>query len=43
MSRTVLAIDTATAAVIAGVLRRDQSGQVEVLAQRIAVDAHAHA
>jgi tRNA threonylcarbamoyl adenosine modification protein YeaZ len=43
MSRTVLVIDTATPAVIAGVLRRDESGRVEVLAQRIVVDAHAHA
>lgn len=43
MSRTVLGIDTATPAVIAGVLRRDESGRVEVLAQRIVVDAHAHA
>lgn len=43
MTRTVLAIDTATHAVIAAVLRRDGAGRIEVLAQRITVDAHAHA
>jgi tRNA threonylcarbamoyl adenosine modification protein YeaZ len=43
MTRLVLAIDTATAAVIAGVLRRDAEGNIETLAQRITVDAHAHA
>ena len=43
MTRLVLAIDTATAAVIAGVLRRDAAGNVETLAQRITVGAHAHA
>ena len=43
MTRTVLAIDTATPAVIAAVLRRDGAGRTEVLAQRITVDAHAHA
>jgi tRNA threonylcarbamoyl adenosine modification protein YeaZ len=37
----VLAIDTATPAVTAGVLRRDASG-VEVLAERVTVDARAH-
>lgn len=43
MTRTVLALDTATAAVIAGVLRRDGDGRVDTTAQRITVDAHAHA
>jgi len=40
---TVLAIDTATPAVVAGVLRREPDGTVSTLAQRITVDAHAHA
>jgi tRNA threonylcarbamoyl adenosine modification protein YeaZ len=43
VTRTVLAIDTATPAVIAAVVRRDDVGRIEVLAQRITVDAHAHA
>jgi tRNA threonylcarbamoyl adenosine modification protein YeaZ len=43
MTRTVLAIDTASPAVIVGVLRRAEDGTIENLAQRIAVDAHAHA
>ena len=43
MTRMVLAIDTATPAVVAGVLRRHDDGRIETLAQRIAVDAHAHA
>ena len=43
MTRIVLAIDTATPAVIASVLRRDSSGDIKLLAQRITVDAHAHA
>ena len=43
MSRTVLAIDTATPAVIAAVLRREDAGRIDVLAQRVTVDAHAHA
>ena len=43
VTRTVLAIDTATPAVIAAVLRRDDAGRTEMLAQRITVDAHAHA
>lgn len=38
----VLALDTATAAVTAGVLRRGPSG-VEVLAERVTVDPRAHA
>ena len=40
MSRVVLTIDTSTPAVVAGVLNRDTG---EVLAERIALDAHAHA
>ena len=43
MNRTVLAIDTATPAVIAAVLRREDAGRIDVLAQRVTVDAHAHA
>lgn len=43
MIHTVLAIDTATRAVIAAVLRRDEEAGIKVLAQRITVDAHAHA
>jgi tRNA threonylcarbamoyl adenosine modification protein YeaZ len=43
MTRVVLAIDTATPAVIAAVLRRESSGDIALLAQRITVDAHAHA
>ena len=43
MNRVILAIDTATPAVIAAVLRRDSSGDITVLSQRITVDAHAHA
>ena len=43
MTRTLLAIDTATREVIAAVLRRDDTGQIDVLSQRITVDAHAHA
>ncbi|MFM9034063.1 MAG: tRNA (adenosine(37)-N6)-threonylcarbamoyltransferase complex dimerization subunit type 1 TsaB [Mycobacterium sp.] len=43
MSRVVLAIDTSTPAVIAGVLRRHDDGRTETLAERIAVDVHAHA
>ena len=42
-ARTVLALDTATPAVIAAVLRRDADGGIATLAQRITVDAHAHA
>jgi tRNA threonylcarbamoyl adenosine modification protein YeaZ len=38
----VLAIDTATPAVTAGVVRRESSG-VEVLAERVTVDPRAHA
>ena len=38
MSRLVLAIDTATPAVTAGVVRCDESGD-EVLAERVTVDA----
>lgn len=43
VTRTVLAIDTATPAVIVGVLRRHDDGRIDSLAQRIAVDARAHA
>lgn len=42
MTRTVLAIDTATPAVIAGVVRRHDDGRIETVAQRVTVDAHAH-
>jgi tRNA threonylcarbamoyladenosine biosynthesis protein TsaB len=42
MSELILAIDTATPAVTAGVVRRD-GASVEVLAERITVDARAHA
>lgn len=42
MSSLILAIDTATPAVTAGVARRDGE-QIEVLAQRVTVDARAHA
>lgn len=42
MTRLVLAIDTATPAVTAGVVRHGPSG-VEVLAERVTLDARAHA
>lgn len=42
MSKIVLAIDTATPAVTAGVVRVDETG-AEVLAERVTVDARAHA
>ncbi len=42
MTEFVLAIDTATPAVTAGVVRRGPSG-VEVLAERVTIDARAHA
>lgn len=42
MSGLVLAIDTATPAVTAGVARRDASG-VKVLGERVTLDARAHA
>jgi len=38
----ILAIDTATPAVTAGIVRRDGGG-IEVLAERVTVDARAHA
>jgi tRNA A37 threonylcarbamoyladenosine modification protein TsaB len=41
--RTVLAIDTATAAVITGVVRRRGDGQIDTLAECITEGAHAHA
>jgi tRNA threonylcarbamoyl adenosine modification protein YeaZ len=39
----VLAVDTSTAVVIVGVLRRHDDGRIDTLAQRVASDAHAHA
>jgi tRNA threonylcarbamoyl adenosine modification protein YeaZ len=42
VSAVILAIDTATPAVTAGVVRRD-AGNIEVLAERVTVDARAHA
>ena len=42
MTEFVLAIDTATPAVTAGLVRRGPSG-VEVLAERVTIDARAHA
>lgn len=43
MSRIVLAIDTSSPAVVAGVVRRDEDGSIAEIAQRVARDAHAHA
>ncbi|MBO0677889.1 tRNA (adenosine(37)-N6)-threonylcarbamoyltransferase complex dimerization subunit type 1 TsaB [Mycolicibacterium sp. S2-37] len=43
MSRLVLALDTATPAVTAGVARHADGGEVTVLAERVTVDARAHA
>lgn len=43
MTDIVAAIDTATPAVVTGVLRRDADGAIHTLAERVAVDAHAHA
>ena len=43
MSVTILAIDTATPAVVAAVLRRADDGVISLCAERIVVDAHAHA
>jgi tRNA threonylcarbamoyl adenosine modification protein YeaZ len=43
MTRTVLALDTSTPAVIVGVLHRHGDGRIDTLIQRTAVDAHAHA
>jgi tRNA threonylcarbamoyl adenosine modification protein YeaZ len=42
VSSVILAIDTATPAVIAGIVRSDGDG-IEVLAERVTVDARAHA
>lgn len=42
MSRAVLAIDTATPAVLAAVLVRHGDGRADVLAERVTVDARAH-
>lgn len=43
MTRTVLVIDTSTPAVVAAVVRRHDDGRVDTLAERVAVDAQAHA
>lgn len=43
MTRTVLAIDTATPAVTAAVVHRDDGGVIAVAGQRVSVDARAHA
>lgn len=43
MTRTVLTIDTSTPGVIVGVLKRHDDGRIDTVAQRLAVDAHAHA
>ncbi|MGE0215025.1 tRNA (adenosine(37)-N6)-threonylcarbamoyltransferase complex dimerization subunit type 1 TsaB [Mycolicibacterium sp.] len=43
MSRLVVALDTATPAVTAAVVRRHDDGATEVLAERVTVDARAHA
>ena len=43
MSRTVLVIDTSTPAVIVGVLRRHDDGRIDTLAERVAIEVHAHA
>jgi len=42
-ARTVLAIDTATSAVIAGVVRRGDGGTIDTLAQRVSTGTRAHA
>lgn len=42
MIRTVLVIDTSTPAVLAAVVRRDDDGRIELIAERVTVDAHAH-
>jgi tRNA threonylcarbamoyl adenosine modification protein YeaZ len=42
MTDIVLAIDTATPAVTAGIVRRDGDG-IDVLAERVTIDARAHA
>lgn len=43
VNRPVLAIDTSTPAVVAGVVRRTGEVSVEVLAERIVLDARGHA
>lgn len=43
MTRIILAIDTSTPAVIAAVLGRGDDGRIDLLAERITVDARAHA
>ncbi|HET9565500.1 MAG TPA: tRNA (adenosine(37)-N6)-threonylcarbamoyltransferase complex dimerization subunit type 1 TsaB, partial [Mycobacterium sp.] len=42
MTNVILAIDTATPAVTAGIVRRD-GDSIDVLAERVTVDARAHA
>ncbi|WP_167105730.1 tRNA (adenosine(37)-N6)-threonylcarbamoyltransferase complex dimerization subunit type 1 TsaB [Mycobacterium sp. DL592] len=43
MTRTILALDTATPAVTAAIVSRGDSGRSEVLGQRVSIDARAHA
>jgi tRNA threonylcarbamoyl adenosine modification protein YeaZ len=43
VTRTVLAIDTSTPAVVVGMLHRHADGRIDTLAQRVAVEANAHA
>lgn len=43
MTRTVLAIDTSTPAVIVGVLHCHDDGRIDTAGQRVSADAHAHA
>ena len=42
MRRTVLAIDTATPAVLAAIVCRHDDGRIDPIAERVTVDAHAH-
>lgn len=42
MTRTVLAIDTSTPAVLAALARLHGDGRIESIAERVTVDAHAH-
>lgn len=43
MTRTVLALDTSTPAVIVGVLQLHDDGRIDTVIERTAVDTHAHA
>ncbi|GFG68344.1 hypothetical protein MSEN_00640 [Mycolicibacter senuensis] len=43
MTATILTIDTATPAVTAGLVRLDEAGRPTVLAERVTLDARAHA